>query len=193
MKWISLIFLFHLLNSSSGCLKINQLTCSCGSFLDIMKEPEIVLYTQYPGCDFNATCGVNYNTHLYGRWGEVPRPDDAGADYFLTIDYGKIYEERLSEICRCGSFSCPQGHHEELKNLNFLNSSFKALETYRRLLPFRYIDLYYFFGLRCKEGKWYATYYPRGITYQTIGGGTNNVYWWGELNGKNTEIFSGEW
>uniref|UniRef100_A0A1I7USZ6 SET domain-containing protein n=1 Tax=Caenorhabditis tropicalis TaxID=1561998 RepID=A0A1I7USZ6_9PELO len=39
----------------------------------------------------------------------------------LTIDYGKIYEERLSEICRCGSFSCPQGHHEELKNLNFLN------------------------------------------------------------------------
>uniref|UniRef100_A0A1I7TGV9 CUB domain-containing protein n=1 Tax=Caenorhabditis tropicalis TaxID=1561998 RepID=A0A1I7TGV9_9PELO len=166
MKWISLIFLFHLLNLSSGCLKLNQLgltttlprrttpppPCLCGNFDQFMKVTQNILYTYIDTCHVNVTCISDFNTNLYGYWGEIPKPNTAMRPYFTLPTY------------KSGS-----NIHE-------------------------FIDLHEYFGIQCQDEnkRFYATKYPNGISYMQADGKVFHIFTEGKFDGKKTEIFSGQ-
>uniref|UniRef100_A0A1I7TGV3 C-type lectin domain-containing protein n=1 Tax=Caenorhabditis tropicalis TaxID=1561998 RepID=A0A1I7TGV3_9PELO len=89
MKWISLIFLFHLLNSTSGCLKYD--TCSCKDFNRFSfypNDPQGMFYTKYEGCRANITCFPSVANNPVSTWGVIPKQADSVYDNFWLVTYG---------------------------------------------------------------------------------------------------------
>ncbi|CAL2044259.1 unnamed protein product [Caenorhabditis brenneri] len=51
-----------------------------------------------------------------------------------------------------------------------------------------FIDLFAFFGVICENNAWYATKYPKGISYQKTTSGTAYVGSDGSFDGKKTKL-----
>uniref|UniRef100_A0A1I7TGV5 C-type lectin domain-containing protein n=1 Tax=Caenorhabditis tropicalis TaxID=1561998 RepID=A0A1I7TGV5_9PELO len=61
--------------------------CPCGLFSAsvVINSPDM-LYTQLDGCRANVTCFSDLSTLIVGKWGEIPKPDDASDNRVFAIE-----------------------------------------------------------------------------------------------------------